>query len=99
MQLITNLTGNLNEGHYVELRGHITMLHDEPVSGFFRIASLGEAGLVFSRGPDRMAVPISELWKLVEAHNAAFVPPKLEVPAAAKIPAAPTAIPDTALAE
>ena len=53
------------------------MIHDEAVSGFFRLVALGESGLIFSCGKERVAIPLPALWKLVEQHDAAFVPPKL----------------------
>jgi hypothetical protein len=70
MITLTNLTAEIDStSEFCESRGILHTVHDEPVRGFFRRASLGASGLVLRRGDDAVAIPMAELWKLAEQHE------------------------------
>ena len=75
MTLATQLTATPVEGTVADPRGTITAIHDEPVKGFFRRASLNGAGVVLQRGETKVIVPLAELWTLAEALEPALRPP------------------------
>jgi len=79
MILLTNLTAEAGEATWVEPRGILQSVHDEPVTGFFRNATLGAAGVVLKRGDRSVGIPLAELFKLAEAADPAFVPPSAAV--------------------
>lgn len=88
MKLLADLSATLSEGEYVEPRDNVTVLHDEPVPGFFRRITLGAAGLVVSVGNEKLAVPLAEILKLAEQHHEGLRPPTPVEPAA-QIPSGP----------
>ena len=83
MITLTNLTAEIDyASEFRESRGILHTVHDEPVPGFFRRASLGASGLVLRRGNDAVGIPMAELWTLAEQHEPALKPDlneKLEI--------------------
>ncbi len=94
MKVLKNLTGELVETDYREPRGILQQVHQEVAPGFFRLACLGSAGLVLKRGADTaVAIPLEELWKLAEAHEAGFKAPnpKSQAPIKSQAPSSKVA--------
>lgn len=80
MKTLTQLKGTLAETDYRESRGILQAVHNEPVKGFFRKATLGGSGLVLSvAGKPAIAIPLDEIFKLAETHAPELCAPKLIV--------------------
>lgn len=87
MKILTNLSAASTEGYLPEERGTITAVHDEPVSGFFRLARLTGNALVLSHGKTAVAIPLADLFQLAATHEPVLQQPQL-VPEPEPAPAA-----------
>lgn len=84
LKILTNLTGSVSKKKtFVEPRGVLQTVHDEPKPGFFRHATLGHGGVVIKRRTADakgniteigVAIPMEELIALAEAHEPLLVP-------------------------
>ena len=75
MKILTQLSATPIEAQWTEPRGILQAVHDEPVPGFIRSASLGAGGVLIKKGDAVLGIPLAELFRLAEAHEPAMIPP------------------------
>jgi hypothetical protein len=75
MIVLENLSAMRSELAYHEARGILQTVHEEPVPGFFRRATIGPAGVVLSSGDAEVAIPLAELFRVAAVHEPRLNPP------------------------
>ncbi len=75
MKQITHLIAEAVDAPWHEPRGILTAICDEPVPGFLRTVSLGEAGLIIKHGDAQVGIPLADIIRAAAAADPRLLPP------------------------
>jgi hypothetical protein len=64
LPLLTNLSGTVAAGEFIEPRGILTTVHHEGQPGVFVKVQLGEGGLIIRHRQAAVGIPLAELLAL-----------------------------------